>query len=299
MHNRCQSTIQPCSTPYSIQRALETTPFSHSFRRSLETTPFSHSFRRSKLAEPPLEEPYSWSEHLFPLHSFRRSLETTPFSHSFRRSKLAEPPPEEPYSWSGHLFPLHSFRRSLETTPFSHSFRRSKLAEPPLEEPYSWSFATTAAFHAINCRCGNTFMPPPVSDSLNNIVPSETHHNGTVFRILLPLRYGPPRHTCSSGSLNGILHPYPFHNGRISRDSLPLRHHVLHCIQSSHNRHSPLPQSLLSTHLHNLLIIHSLSQEPFYRLISCIAHSSLHTAYISTYTSLHLTVCKAQKEIIH
>ena len=84
MHNRCQSTIQPCSTPYSFRRSLETTPFSHSFRRSLETTPFSHSFRRSKLAEPPLEEPYSWSEHLFPLHSF-------PFCHNGTVSRHSLP----------------------------------------------------------------------------------------------------------------------------------------------------------------------------------------------------------------
>ena len=93
-----------------------------------------------------------------------------------------------------------------------------------------------------------------VTDPLNSIVPSETHHNGTV-----------------------------------SRNSLPLRHHVLHCIQPSQNRHSHLLQSLLSTHLHNLLIIHNLSREPFYRLISYIAYNSLHTAYFSTYTSLHLT----------
>ena len=148
MHNRCQSTIQPCSTPYSIQRALETTPFSHSF-------PFSHNGTVS--------------------------------------------------------------RNSL-----------------PLRQ---------------HVHAGTT-----VTDPLNSIVPSETHHNGTV-----------------------------------SRNSLPLRHHVLHCIQPSHNRHSHLLQSLLSTHLHNLLIIHNLSREPFYRLISYIAYNSLHTAYFSTYTSLHLT----------
>lgn len=162
----------------------------------------------------------------------------------------------------------HSFRRSLETTPSPYSFRRNDVNVPAM-----FLLQNSSTVFSRNSFC----------------------HNGTVFRILLPLRYGPHRHTSSSSSLNSIHHPFLFHNGRISRNSLPLRQHVLHCIQPSHNKHSPLPQSLLSTHLHNPLIIHSLSQKTFYRLISCIAPNSLYTAYISTYTSLHLTVCKAQK----
>ena len=168
----------------------------------------------------------------------------------------------------------YSIRRALETTPFSHSF------------PFSHN--GTVSRNSLPLR-QHVHAGTTVTEPLNSIVPSETHHNGTVSRNSLPLRQHVHAGTTVTEPLNSIVPSETHHNGTVSRNSLPLRHHVLHCIQPSHNRHSHLLQSLLSTHLHNLLIIHNLSREPFYRVISYIAYNSLHTAYFSTYTSLHLT----------
>ena len=107
--------------------------------------------------------------------------------------------------------------------------------------PLSPLFSTMAPFPAFRCRCGMSLSAAPLirtrwtpslrnvpfcrtidTNSLDAIDSPGPFHNGTVFRILLPLRNVPFCRTIDSGLLGSIASHDPFHNGTVFRILLPL-----------------------------------------------------------------------------
>ncbi len=76
---------------------------------------------------------------------------------------------------------------------------------------------------------------------------SALFHNGSIFRISLPLRYGLSHDSLAAGPLDRIAILFLFHNGTISSDSLPLRQLAPEgADESCFSRHLPEPAGTVS-----------------------------------------------------
>ena len=87
----------------------------------------------------------------------------------------------------------------------------------------------------------------PAAGLLDSIAILFLFHNGSNFRISLPLRHDLSRDTPAAGLLDGIAILFLFHNGTLSSDSLPLRQLAPEgADESCFSRHLPEPAGTVS-----------------------------------------------------
>ena len=124
-------------------------------------------------------------------------------------------------------YPYHNGTDYRIFLPLRHVIFRYTIATGSLD-----SIASQALFHNGSISRDSLPLREPCSaiyfavSHVSDIVPPSifgSFHNGTDYRIFLPLRHTIFRYTIATGSLDSIASPALFHNGREMRNLLPLR----------------------------------------------------------------------------